>query len=77
MALTGPGDSTVSVRKPAGVGPDAVVKRQAKEAQAVQTLGHLLIDAYRSHALAYANTRGENVHGSMAECGTCTCKMKT
>lgn len=44
MALTGPRDPTVTVRKPAGR-LDAVVKRQA-----VQTPGHLLIDAYHSRA---------------------------
>lgn len=36
MALTGPGDSTVTVSEPAGR-LDAVVKRRGEETQAVQT----------------------------------------
>lgn len=71
--LTGPGDSTVTVREPAGW-LDAVVKRQGEGTQSAQTFGRLLKDAYRSHARAYANTQQAWEHGGV---GTCTCKMKT
>lgn len=65
MALTGPGDSTVTVTEPEGR-LDAVVKRRARKTQAAQTPGHLWTDACCSHAGAYANTQRRHAWPSAA-----------
>lgn len=53
MELTGPGDSTVTVREPAGR-LDAVVKRQARKKHQAQTFVNRCI-----YTCAYANTQRE------------------
>lgn len=73
MGLTGPGDSTVSVRQPAGR-LDAVVKTawRGNAGGADDNPGVLLIDA-RGPARSCICKHSEDVHSGTC---TCTCKMK-
>lgn len=56
MALTGPGDSTVTVKEPAG-SARCSCQTAGEGTQAAQTPGRLLIDVHLSHARPYANTQ--------------------
>lgn len=63
MALTGPGDSTVTVREPAGR-LDAVVNRQARKHRQCKRSGVLLIDAYRFPRLRLCKHTTETCMGA-------------